>query len=276
MRGVGAVFLLVATLLVTSPPADAALGLRYRTRSQAIGAQRRGTLRVMCPSRSKVVGGGVTVTGGNTFTRVASNGPIDGGDRNRTPDDGWEGSIANRTPDARRMTTFAICATTGRYRYINSTQKTMPNTFGQETALCPAGMVIVGGGGVVRGAGVKTHRYEDRPTAAPDGWRVSVRNDSAKALTLRTTAICSGTGTYTVYDQTVALAAESYAQPVTVFCPAGSYVTAGGGLASGTTMHSSQPEDSVALDADTKPDNDWVVRFGSPGGTADAFVVCKS
>ena len=57
-----------------------------------------------------MTGGGVRITGLSDALEVASSFPIDSGDSNPVPDDGWHG-VANNdgSGNAEKMQTFAIC-----------------------------------------------------------------------------------------------------------------------------------------------------------------------
>ena len=90
MRRAGLVVSLVASLLaIEAPPAGAAVeNVKYRT-SRWVVAQPSSTttVKVACPKRTRVIGGGAKTSGG--FPSIVSMAPYDNRDRDRKPDDGW-------------------------------------------------------------------------------------------------------------------------------------------------------------------------------------------
>lgn len=81
--------------------------MRYVTESGFIspGATQYGV--AMCPARWEVMGGGVRTA--STLQDVNATFPIDGGDVDGAPDDGWRGHIQNNGGSDARAWIYAIC-----------------------------------------------------------------------------------------------------------------------------------------------------------------------
>lgn len=70
-----------------------------------------GTSVVMCPSGTRVTGGGTDIDGASTDLELHDGFPVDGSDADGLPDDGWQSTGYNdRTGGSlHHMMTFAIC-----------------------------------------------------------------------------------------------------------------------------------------------------------------------
>ena len=65
---------------------------------------------VLCPTGTRVTGGGTAIDGASTDLEVHDGFPIDGSDADTTRDDGWQGTAYNDgTGSTSHMKVFAIC-----------------------------------------------------------------------------------------------------------------------------------------------------------------------
>lgn len=86
-------------------------GVAYRDGVRGrIGVGDAGKVRVSCPRRSHVVGGGAELNGAVVDGRLLDSYPFDSrADSDAVPDDGWAGRGLNVGGSARRLTVHAIC-----------------------------------------------------------------------------------------------------------------------------------------------------------------------
>ncbi len=145
--------------------------------------------------------GGGTVFGGGGF--IATTGsyltqsyPIDKGDANSKPEDGWAIKLYDTQGGAGVMHIRAVCGN-GNASYKTEKKSFQPGEDEAAVAGCPSGTHVSGGGAKVSGPGAEvslggTFPYDDNdPNTTPDdGWRASGFNDSAENQKLTTYAIC--------------------------------------------------------------------------------------
>jgi hypothetical protein len=145
---------------------------------------------VHCPRGTKLTGGGVSTSSQSPKVVVSQSSP-----EGHT---GWSGFVNNDTSSAKTMTVQAVCADSGKYRYVDSLATPIP-THGQASvvATCPSGSQVTGGGVATDTAGtgveVKTTAPFDSgdPGSTPDdGWTGTANNDTGQAATIQTSAIC--------------------------------------------------------------------------------------
>ncbi len=80
----------------------------YRSAQRTVEDHHVVTASARCTS-GHVAGGGVYVTGPATDAHLVASRPIDAGDSDRIPDDGWSGRAYNRTGGTQTVTVTAIC-----------------------------------------------------------------------------------------------------------------------------------------------------------------------
>ena len=171
----------------------------YPDATRAIPAGEQVLKRVSCPAGTSVTGGGVSTTGDHTGVEVASTEPADGPDRDSKPDDAWLGTANNGTTGGARMGVVAVCAGSGRYRYVKSPKETLvDNSTRSSQVPCPDNTHVTGGGIDITGinigievAGTFPEDGEDAGGLADDGWVGVANNDnSGDDEKFRTFAIC--------------------------------------------------------------------------------------
>jgi len=175
----------------------------HRQETIAVAPKTEGVGTVTCPHRTKVTGGGVFTSGTSFKVEVAETGPIDIGDINSLPDNGWGGVANNGSTSAATMDVIAICAKSGTYRYVESDEVTLQdNSVVSTLANCPARTQVTGGGvdvfGFNDGFEVESSVPIDSRDAGAkpdDGWLGTANNDnSGQAANTRTFAICRKVG----------------------------------------------------------------------------------
>jgi hypothetical protein len=234
------------------------------------------------------VGGGVTIEGGHGATRVNTTAPYDGDDADRKPDDGWVGAVNNGAPPPGRViTTFAVCASKGRYQYLADKTQLLTAENVTRAIACPAGTVVTGGGVAMTPKAAGAYISQTGPidgaddgTIKSDGWFGAVSLSGPKDGSMRTVAIC------TVPDRMIfdyvegiqLLTSPGFAIEHVVECDPGFSVTGGGVIHDGgydISLHTSEPFDGA--DEGSTRDNGWLGKLSSPSGShlMSAIAICS-
>jgi hypothetical protein len=82
---------------------------RYERASVNVGVGKAKSQKAKCPGGTKVVGGGVYLTGSNSEIFINATRPWDSRDRGKKPDDGWFVRAANVAGSRKVMTAHAMC-----------------------------------------------------------------------------------------------------------------------------------------------------------------------
>lgn len=197
---------------------------------------------VACPTGTKVFGGGAAVVGegsSNFHTRLQESGPgtIGGGAQ-----DAWLVSIKNFDVAFHDIQIYAICGNPpAGYTVVSSADIPLASgAFTRQSATCPAGTKVFGGGVAVVGEGTadfNTRVQESGPATvnggAQDIWLVSVKDTDAVSHTVRISAICANppTGYQVVVSGDIALSDAAGGSPFnrqSVLCPVGLSILGGG------------------------------------------------
>jgi hypothetical protein len=148
-----------------------------------------------CPAGKVVLGGGAAVVGAGsanfgTVVRESSPGTLGGGSL-------WLAAVSNRSATHRTLGIFAVCASKPTNYTVVEKKVSLPaGGFVRDTAVCPAGKVVLGGGSAVVGAGTgnfATTVQESDPGTLGGGslWLAAVRNHSRSHRTLGIFAVCA-------------------------------------------------------------------------------------
>src|SRR5690242_10761065 len=106
----------------------------------------------LCPAGKVVLGGGAQVVGAGsanfgTVVRESEPGTLGGGSL-------WLAAVSNQSATSRTLGIFAVCAKKPKgYKVVEKTFSLHAHGFVRNTAPCPAGKVVLGGGAAVVGAG---------------------------------------------------------------------------------------------------------------------------
>jgi hypothetical protein len=138
----------------------------------------------ICPSGTKVLGGGGFSSSGSLAVNVNTSIPIA---------NGWRVDENNASAVDATLTAYAVCsaqAKTAHYGITIGTQVT--NSAGTEThaeALCPSGRSALGGGGFSGSSSTSVNMNSTSPIAG--GWSVYENNASASDTTLTPYVVCA-------------------------------------------------------------------------------------
>jgi hypothetical protein len=91
----------------------------YRSTTKKVKGGRKAKLTAHCPAGTKDTAGGVQ-TGDFDAVQISSSFPVDDGDANNKPEDGWGAQVFNRGSRA-TVTVWAVCAKGAKVAYIEST-----------------------------------------------------------------------------------------------------------------------------------------------------------
>jgi len=81
----------------------------YKVAGIAFSTQQINKPKVHCPKRKNVVGGGPSVSGPASQSHVAKTAPLDDGDKNKVPDDGWQITVVNPSMAEMDVVVYAAC-----------------------------------------------------------------------------------------------------------------------------------------------------------------------
>ena len=154
------------------------------------------TEAVMCTEGSAVSGGLMSNGEPSDFALNASY-PIDGGDPDTVPDDGWR-SYVDYTGDGSANIHFSVrCLSDTDLSYRGTVTDVAPGATVSARTLCPKGSPVVGGGVYVTGGSHLSHVVASRPwdskdakKVPEDGWRGGIVNTSAIELSMTVHAVC--------------------------------------------------------------------------------------
>jgi hypothetical protein len=173
----------------------------YQVVRKDVAVPARGFLRdtVACPEGKVVLAGGSAVVGEGTAdfkTRLQESAPgtVNGGAQSV-----WLTALRNADAKAHTIGQFAVCANPPKgYRVVRKDTVVPAGGFLRSTANCPSGLVVMGGGASVIGAGTGdfgTRMQETAPgtTGLPSVsvHMAAVRNNSTVARTIGIHAVCA-------------------------------------------------------------------------------------
>jgi hypothetical protein len=194
----------------------------------------------LCPVGKAVLGGGalVRLPASNVDTVVRESAPDTLGGQSL-----WLASVSNNNAVAHTIGIHAICANPpAGYQVVRKDVTVAAGRVILDIAVCPAGKVIVGGGGVVAAAGAgnfNTVVQETTPGVNASGqsfWYLTFRNDGPVARTVAILAVCAyPLPGYQLVRTDVALPAFGSIYDISL-CPVGKVVLGGGGLVVGSGL----------------------------------------
>jgi hypothetical protein len=284
----------LAALAIALSAVGTAFGaLRYASSSLTLTNDSSGKpLSVLCPRKTKVVGGGVLTVGGNPEedVEVSATLPDDlGAEPGSQPDDGWIAEAANSSDDVGRMIVDAVCSTSGAPKYRHRTSPLAAEGGASNQVLCPRGTNVTGGGVTTSGsgpdfevAGTLPVDDGDRGSKPDDGWKGRTTNSSATDAQMTVFAICAHFPSLKYRKHSVQVASHSSATD-SVRCPVGTRVTGGGvdvtrGGLGGLEYEVPGTFADDGNDRDRKPDDKWggkVFNDDPAAAKMTTFVICK-
>ncbi len=144
----------------------------------------------------RAVAGGIEAGGGDDQQNLVRSHPIDTGDMDSVPDDGWLVTSHNVSVGQRSFRVHVVCAA-GNYEYVSKDKGIDGGERGKAKARCPGGSHVVGGGvdatGVLADAHLQStypRDLRDKGKVPDDAWQVRVDDLGAGGRTLTVHAIC--------------------------------------------------------------------------------------
>ena len=132
----------IPALVLASPAASSAAGPRYVTNSSESISTGQVTVQAHCRENEQVSGGGVLSSGVYGDARINGSYPVDAGDGDSVPDDGWGATVDNVSGATVDVTVYAICGSLDlAYREKDLTVGQVVTKIG-----CPGSRRVVGGG----------------------------------------------------------------------------------------------------------------------------------
>ena len=194
-----------------------------------------------CPAGSVVAGGGMQVVGEgtadfHTSIQETTPGTIGGGAQSL-----WLVAARNDGTAPHTFGLFAVCQRKPNgYQVVSRDFAVAPGGFLRDTATCPKGKVVIGGGAAVIREGTRDFRtqiQESAPSTIGGGaqslWVVALRNNDAAAHTIRISAVCAPKPRgYVVVRRDFTVPANGFVRD-TARCPKGTVVYAGGAQVAG-------------------------------------------
>jgi hypothetical protein len=226
-----------------------------------------------------VVAGGAAVKAPAAQTTIAVLRPMDldaafETPDNAAPDDWWESVV--KSVVGHKLTGYAICSKQPS-KYVRHTASASPTGERVDSAQCPAGQEIVGGGAFI----ATTDSFVNASYPVQGGWKTRVHDTVGGAGGMETYAICRPNAR--VDAQVVATAHRGVAPgsvvTATAACSSNRHAIGGGGRFTGpiaeARLAASRPVDGG--DADSVPDDGWRVAGYNASGTTKtlwAYAVC--
>ena len=239
------------------------------------------TIDVRCGSDTHAAGGGFGGGMGGAAPSILM--PIDAGDRDRQPDDGWRARLTGGSTDT--VAAYLTC-TSGKAAYAHSAVlKLAAGGAAKGTAKCPPGTHVTGGGALSAPRVEIDSSYpidgDDRGDKPDDGWRVRVESGAGGPTKFHVEAICRRPEP--AYATTSEELAPGIGSAVFTPCPPSRHLLSPGAELSGPADTGSirdglHPWDGG--DADDVPD-DEAYAFGVNALTASApktitgYAICR-
>jgi hypothetical protein len=145
-----------------------------------------------CPAGTHVISGGVHRDGSvNLGIFINSTRPVDLGDANHKPDDGWGIEMDNGSAQQQPVTEYAICAKVP-LAYRHATSTVTPGHQKGMLATCPNGRFAFSGGEFNTGGYGNAHlnTLAPRLLTSTVGWQSFLDNHSGADLTQTAYAVC--------------------------------------------------------------------------------------
>ncbi len=249
---------------------------------------------LLCPRRTKVLGGGVFTLGGDPVedVEVTSTFPDDlVPEAGSQPDDGWIGGAVNSSDTAAQMGVDAICGRSVNPKYRSATIALPTGGGAGKTVRCPAKTHVTGGGVFTTGndkdlevASTFPMDSGDRGVKPDDGWIGRATNDSGTDQVMTVFAVCAKLPGLVYRQHTTSLPPQSNSASTldTIKCRRGTRVVGGGiDLHLGVFSLDLEVGSTFAADGadrDHLGDDGWAGAANNDALTAGAmkvFAICK-
>jgi hypothetical protein len=192
---------------------------------------------------------------------------------NAAPDDWWDTVV--KSVVGHKLTGYAICSKKSNHYVMHQTPSSTSSAR-TDTATCPAGERVVGGGEFI----ATTDSFINSGYPIQGGWTTRVHDTVGGAGGMETYAICRPNVDSTLVATEHANLAPGSAASVSATCSSGRHVIGGGGRLSGPIgqawLSASRPIDDGS-DANSVPDDRWRVTGYNASGTTKslwAIAIC--
>jgi hypothetical protein len=190
-RAVVVVVVGCAALLLTAASA-LALTVTVEEGSAGVTTGTQGDAQADCPDGARVLGGGITNSGGYDTGYVNAAYPADGSDTDERSDDAWRGYLdanANVTLTLRVACLHGAVADALKYK---TSEVRVPSHQSKGLAVsCPKGYTVTGGGVTNSGIYGQVAVKESRPIDRGAAWKGKVDNISSRLRKLTVSAVCA-------------------------------------------------------------------------------------
>ena len=164
-------------------------GVTYNKGKGIARGKDSGSAKAHCPSGSRVLGGGGVVKGRLGKPRLVGSFPVDDGDGNAVPDDGWRAIGYNGSKKERKIVAYAVCAPVDDLTYLQGSASVFQPRL-TATVFCPGGEHAIGGGFRIRGDLANARAVESRTEPPGSLWRVTADTLGSNVLKADLYVIC--------------------------------------------------------------------------------------
>jgi hypothetical protein len=253
-------------------------GVDYRVDSST---QDPATIDVRCGPGTHATGGGFG--GGMVGAAASILTPLDGGDRDRRPDDGWRARLTGGQGE--NLAAYLTC-TGGKAVYVHSAVLGVAaGEAAKGTAKCPPGTHVTGGGPFAAPRVELDSSYpidgDDQGSKPDDGWRVRVDSGAGGRTKFHVEAVCQRPQpAYATLSEELA---PGIGRAVFTPCPPSRHLLSAGAELSGPADTGSMRDGLHPWDGDDADDvpDDEAYAFGSNAVTASApktltgYAICR-
>ena len=171
--------------------------ITHETDSLSVGAGPAGANETADCIDSHAVGGGARLIGPTEDWSFNSTGPVDAGDVDEEPDDGWVTWVEHRSGPPANMIADVICMA-GKLPTYRQKQTETDDSKVTETVFCPKDESATGGGAFASGATDESHitstapidSKKDNDKVPDDGWKAKFFNDDGSEQTFTASVVC--------------------------------------------------------------------------------------
>jgi hypothetical protein len=213
-----------AAFALVVAPADAGLGIVHIENNETFTGT--GSIKAECPAGTHVISGGMGTVNGYGGLLLLGSFPYDGGDKDKTPDDGWKVEVTNRGGEETEAD--ALCSPQ-KFQYADEDFKFPRFNDGTGTVACPKDTHIISGGGDAGTLiGLLPGDGKDSDKAPDDKFTVHTESGATGKTKGTAWAVCGKTKVKYVTTKTGPIGTHEEGGEFDAECPSGSNVLGGG------------------------------------------------